>query len=424
MTDNTRSSRREFLHTTAVGAGMALAAAVEGAARVPRGPNDTIQIGIVGPGGRGTGLMKECIELGREQNARVTAVCDIWNRRRDEAEACVRQAYGSAPKVYRRYEDLLADRDVDGIIIATADHQHARMLEMCVAAGKDAYCEKPMANVLEEANRTFDAVKRSGRVVQLGTQRRSFAKYRQAAQLIQQGVIGDLVKVDLIDNAYSPYRWARKPEDIASIQERDTDWNAFLMDKPKRPFDARIYRSFRLFREFSSGIIDQWMTHAIDTMHFLAGQDLPNSAVAHGAIYRYHDYRDNPDTLDVALDYGKGDRRFLVTYACSLLTGVGATNRFCGTRGTMEVEYNWKISGEGSEAADKLRETREITDAPNAVHHMVNWLQCVRKRTPSETYCPAEAGYGHSVACILAADAYWNGRRMVFDRERRAIVPG
>jgi hypothetical protein len=90
----------------------------------------------------------------------------------------------------------------------------------------------------------------------------------------------------------------------------------------------------------------------------------------------------------------------------------------------MEVEYNWKISGEGSEAADKLRETREITDAPNAVHHMVNWLQCVRKRTPSETYCPAEAGYGHSVACILAADAYWNGRRMVFDRERRAIVPG
>src|SRR4030095_5128704 len=131
----------------------------------------------------------------------------------------------------------------------------ARMLEMCVAAGKDAYCEKPMANVLEEANRTLDAVKRSGRVVQIGTQRRSFAKYRQAAQLMRHGVIGDLVKVDLIDNAYSPYRWARKPEDIASIQERDTDWNAFLMDKPKRPFDARIYRSFRLFREFSSGII-------------------------------------------------------------------------------------------------------------------------------------------------------------------------
>ena len=102
MTDNTRSSRREFLHTTQWGRGWRSTAAVEGAARVPRGPNDTIQIGIVGPGGRGTGLMKECIELGREQNARVMAVCDIWNRRRrDEAEARVaslrQRAQGLSP---------------------------------------------------------------------------------------------------------------------------------------------------------------------------------------------------------------------------------------------------------------------------------------------------------------------------------------
>ena len=114
--------------------------------------------------------------------------------------------------------------------------------------------------------------------------------------LVRQGLIGDVVKVDVIWNAYSPYRWAKKAEDLSSLSESDVDWKAFLMNKPYRPFDAKIYRSFRLFREFSSAIIDQWMTHGIDVVHMLTGAPYPVSAVAEGALLRWRDYRENPDT--------------------------------------------------------------------------------------------------------------------------------
>jgi predicted dehydrogenase len=215
--------------------------------------------------------MQDFFKAAPNYNARMTAICDIWNKRREAAAARVKEVHGTEPKVYRHIEELLSDKDIDAVIIATADHQHAQMLKMAVEAGKDVYVEKPMANVLEEANATLAAVKKSGRIVQNGTQRRCYPKYRQAEKLMRQGVLGDVVKVDLNVNFYSPYRWAHKPEQLAEVREADTDWKAFLLGKPYRPFDPKIYRSFRLFREFSSGIIDQWMTHLIDIVHFLTG---------------------------------------------------------------------------------------------------------------------------------------------------------
>jgi hypothetical protein len=121
-------NRRDFLGASGAG----LVAARLGSARVPSGPNDTLRVGIVGPGGRGTNLLDECIEHGRSCNARLTAVCDIWNQRREAAAARVQKAYGAAPKVYRRFEEMLADRDIDAVIIATPDHAHAKLLIQAV----------------------------------------------------------------------------------------------------------------------------------------------------------------------------------------------------------------------------------------------------------------------------------------------------
>ncbi|PYV12484.1 MAG: hypothetical protein DMG07_17060 [Acidobacteria bacterium] len=170
-------NRREFLGAS--GAGLVAAGVASATPRVPAGPNDMLHIGIVGPGGRGTSLMKECIESGKLQNARLTAVCDIWSLRRDAAAARVKEAHGTAPKVYRRFEEMLADKDVDAVIIATPDHAHGQLLIQAVEAGKDVYCEKPMANVLSEANQALDAVKRTKRIVQCGTQRRAYSQYRR-----------------------------------------------------------------------------------------------------------------------------------------------------------------------------------------------------------------------------------------------------
>jgi len=420
---NREMNRRTFLEASA-GSTLALAALAPSAAADADNRNETIRVGIVGPGGRGTGLMRECIEHGKSYNARLTAVCDIWNTRREQAAERVRNAYGSVPKVYRRYEDLLADDDVDAVIIATADHQHAQMLKLAVEAGKDVYCEKPMGNVLTETNAALDAVVKSNCIVQIGTQRRSYPKYRAALEVMKDNPIGQIVKVDILWNAYSPYRWQKSQKDLDSIKKSDTDWQAFLMGKPDRPFDPRIYRSFRLFREFSGGIIDQWMTHGIDVVHMLTGEPYPLSAVAHGGIYQWRDYRENPDTINVALEYGQGEKKFLATYGTSLINASGRATRIMGTHGTLEVENEWRLSGDGSKRRDALKQSTVIEEAKGTLHHMANWLDCVRRRSKHDLYCPVDAGYGHSVACIMSAQAYWSGRRFVFDPQERTIHPG
>jgi predicted dehydrogenase len=421
--DKRNLNRRNFLHVSGISTGVLLAGSHSASVLASLGANDTLRVGIVGPGGRGTSLMNDFFKAAPNYNARMTAICDIWNKRREAAAARVKEVHGTEPKVYRHIEELLSDKDIDAVIIATADHQHAQMLKMAVEAGKDVYVEKPMANVLEEANATLAAVKKSGRIVQNGTQRRCYPKYRQAEKLMRQGVLGDVVKVDLNVNFYSPYRWAHKPEQLAEVKEADTDWKAFLLGKPYRPFDPKIYRSFRLFREFSSGIIDQWMTHLIDVVHFLTGYPYPNSAVAHGGIYAYRDYRENPDNIQVVLEYGQGDKRFLATYATCLTNGAGNCVRVLGTRGTLEVEDVWRLSGEGSKAPDRIQTVQEIGEAPGTLDHMSNWLDCTRRRDGQSLYAPVEAGYGHSIACILSADALWSGRRMVFDPQKQAIRP-
>jgi len=417
-------NRRNFLHLSGMSTGALLGASRSPVVQASLGANDTLRVGIVGPGGRGNALMKDFFQAAPNYNARMTAVCDIWNKRRETAAARVKEVQGTEPKVYRHIDELLSDKDIDAVIIATADHQHAQMLKLAVEAGKDVYVEKPMGNVLKETNAALAAVKKSGRIVQNGTQRRSYPKYRQAEKLMRQGVLGDVVKVDLNINMYSPYRWAHKPEQLAEVKEADTNWKAFLSGKPDRPFDPKIYRSFRLFREFSSGIIDQWMTHLIDVAHLLTGHAYPNSAVAHGGIYSYRDYRDNPDNVQVVLEYGQGDKKFLVTYATCLSTGAGNCVRILGTRGTLEAEEAWRLSGEGSKAADRIQTVQAIGDAAGVVDHMSNWLDCVRRRDGQSLYAPVEAGYGHSIACILSADALETGRRMVFDPQKQTIREG
>ena len=416
-------NRRRFLGASSA-AGLTLATAEQTDAGQSGSASDVIQVGVIGPGGRGTEVMKECIEFGSRYGARVTAVCDIWKLRLEAAAKLVSESYGARPRSYRRFEELLADQEIDAVIIATPDHQHAKMLKAAVESGKDVYCEKPMGNVLSETNAALAAVEASDRIVQIGTQRRSYPRYRSAIDIMKEGRIGDIVKADVIWNIYSPYRWARKQEDLDSLKESDVDWEAFLMGKPYRPFDPKIYRSFRLFRDFSSAIIDQWMTHGVDVIHMLTAEPYPTSVVAHGGLYHFHDYRENPDNVQVVLEYGHGAKKFLASYSTCLNNAAGSATRVLGTLGTLEVENVWRVSGEGSEHPNAFGGEEEIPEKPGTLHHMANWLDAVRRRDPDALYAPVEAGYGHSVACIMATDALWSGRRKSFDPATRQIQDG
>ncbi len=184
-------------------------------------PNDRIRLGLIGCGGRGRDLMRDVARSG--ENAAITAVCDVWRVNREAMAAEVQKAFGQAPFQTTRYQEVLERKDIDGVLIATPDFTHPKILADAVGAGKDAYVEKPFATTFEEARMAYDAVKRSDRVVQVGTQRRSEAKFMAAAEAIQKGAIGKVTRVSMEYHFYEP-RWRR---DYHMIQAQDVDWEAF-----------------------------------------------------------------------------------------------------------------------------------------------------------------------------------------------------
>ncbi len=297
-------NRRTFLESSA--------ALIAGSSLLPRtalsyekiiGANDRISLGHVGIGNRGTDLDLIASKLKSSHHVEMTAVCDLWTVNRDRAAATNAGYYGRSPRAVQYFEDLLAMKDVDGVLISTPEHSHSPILKMVVESGKDAYVEKPMGNVLAEAKAARDAAVQAKAVVQVGTQHRS-EPYQVAAQKVaRSGDLGDISKVEIVWNYHGP-RWRGRPE-VQQIREPDTDWNAWLLTKPRRSFDPRVYFEFRLYREFSSGIPDQWMSHAIDLVHWFTGDQFPKSAVSQGGVFAWHDGRETADTFQTLLEYPK-----------------------------------------------------------------------------------------------------------------------
>lgn len=439
-------SRRTLLK-----AGAAIASTAISYGRVP-GANDRISLAQVGIGNRGRELASVAADQKQRYNLEMTAVCDLWSVNRERAARTAAAAYAREPRSFQYLDDLLALSDVDAVIISTADFQHAPMLRAAAEAGKHAYCEKPMGNVLEEARAARDAVRSRNLIVQIGTQHRSEPYQIAVRDRIAGGALGQISKVETVWNFRGP-RWRGRPE-VKQIREEDTDWQKWLLAKPYRPFDPRAYFEFRLYREFSSGIPDQWMTHAIDMVHHLLDDHFPTSVVAHGGVYRWRDGRENPDTFQALLEYPKG---FLVSYSTSFGNDCDSFTRIMGDRATLinqggEGSQRWKIVEESGnhESNPFLRraqkyiklsgdEQRDLSFSQRLVHgaisktygplpftsdsnpsHMKNWLACMRSgRQPNAT---VDDGFAHSVAAIMASRAQQEGRKLYWDRESEQIL--
>jgi predicted dehydrogenase len=437
-------TRRTFLSRTA-----SLAAAVGTRGVVKLGPpttlaafsygrvvgsNDRISLGHVGIGNRGSGLQYILSQLKNSKNIEVTAVCDLWKVNRERATATAGKTYGRSPQAFQYLDEMLRLKEINAVLISTPEHQHSVMLKMVAEAGKHAYVEKPMGNVLAEAKAARDAVLQRNLIVQVGTQRRS-EPYQVAAQnLFRSGACGEVSKVEVVWNYRGP-RWRGRPE-VNQIREQDTDWNRWLATKPARPFDPRLYFEYRLYREFSSGIPDQWMSHAIDMVHWFMDDHFPRSVTAHGGVFAWHDGRENPDTFEALLDYPKG---FLVSYSTSFgndapsfirLMGKKATLMNFGTEGT--PRWKWvEEKGNFEDTPEIDREERWLSlpgdggkgpaSTPDEdTSHVANWLDALRAgKQPS---APVQAGYAHSVACIMAARSYWEGKRLYWDPKSESIT--
>jgi len=436
MNESSTIDRRQFIQRGArVAAGAAIGTSALSYSRI-LGANDRISLGHIGVGNRGRGLTDIAAKLKDAHQVEMTAVCDLWTVNRERAAQIVGERFGRPPRSFAAPEELLALKDVDAVLIATPEHSHSPMLKLAVEAGKDAYCEKPMGNVLAEVKAARDAVLQRQAVVQIGTQHRSELYPRAAHDLMQTGVLGDVSKVEIVWNYHGP-RWRGRPE-VKQIREQDTDWRRWLMTKPMRAFDPRLYFEFRLYRDFSSGIADQWMSHGIDLVHWFMDDPFPVSVAAHGGVFAWHDGRENPDTFQALVEYPKG---FLVSYSTSFGNDAPSFTRYMGKKATL-----LNTGGEGSPRYQVIEEKgvhesdldaygkRRVTDVllpgetklpPTGIgdddlHHMTNWFECLRSR--QQPHATVHAGFAHSVACIMAAQSYRQGRRLYWDANAEAIL--
>ena len=427
--------RRKFLEATVVAGGAALANTALSYGRI-LGANDRIRLGHIGIGSRGDDLVEITGKLKDSHNTEMAGVCDLWNVNRDKAVAAYAKPIGRAPQSFRNIEELLAERNIDAVIISTPDHSHSPLLKMAAEAGKDAYVEKPMGNVLAEVKAARDAVVKNKRIVQVGTQHRSEPHPGAAHDLIQSGALGDISKIEIVWNYHGP-RW-RGREEVRKLREQDTDWRRWLLTKPERPFNPQLYFEFRLYREFSSGIPDQWMSHAIDLVHWFMNDGFPKSVVSHGGVFAWHDGRENADTFQTLLEYPGG---YLVSYSTSFGNDAPSFTRYMGKKATL-----MNVGGEGSPQYKVVQEIGNHEDNADidrkraetfvllpgekqvppmgiddlSTEHMTNWLDCLRSR--KQPHSSVHDGLGHSVACIMAARSYWAGKRVFWDAAQEEIV--
>ena len=390
--------RREFLQKgTAMTVGSAALTATALSYTRILGANDRISLGHIGVGNRGSELDGIVARLKDEKKAEMTAVCDLWTQNLERAVAANQKYYGKAPRGLPHPEQLLALKDVDAVIVSTPEHSHSPVLKMVAEAGKDGYCEKPMGNVLEEVKAARDAVVSRNLIVQIGTQHRSEPYQIAVRDLIRSGVLGEVTKYEIVWNYHGP-RWRGRPE-VKQIREQDTDWRAWLMTKPYRPFDPQLYFEFRLYRDFSSGISDQWMSHGIDLCHFFLNEKYPESVVANGGVFAWHDGRENPDTFQALFTYSQG---LLVSYSTSFGNDAPGFTRIMGKKATMinnggEGSPRWQMveeqgNHEDDPTIDSRRAVKDISLSANGTlpspwmgdeepSHMRNWLDCLRSRT-------------------------------------------
>ena len=433
--------RREFLHKGALASLGTLAFSPKSYSKI-LGANDRVRVACVGFSDRHRASHVPPFKaLAKGMNFEMVALSDLWNRRRDEGKAYLEKELGGTIQTYRNNEELYSAKGIDAVFISTADFQHALHTIEAVKAGCDTYTEKPLAETMEDARAVLKAVKDSGKIVQIGSQRRSGENYWAAEEFIKSGKFGDIKMVELMWNVNQPGRW-RRPELTNILKESDIDWKRFLMNRPADTFDPRKYLEYRLFWPYSSGIPGQWMSHQIDTVHWFTGLKHPNSVVANGGIYQWNDGRKIADTMTVVMDYGQGTKGFQVQFTSRFSNSAGGTKEIYYSNGgelnldTNTISPNGGLREREAKAMGlqanllptmKIEGAKVATDADTGgdvltFNHVKNWMECVRSRkTPN---APIEAGYQHSIATIMSNAAYRTGQRVTFDEKTQEVMAG
>jgi predicted dehydrogenase len=387
-------SRRSFL------AGAATAAS---AARAI-GANDRVRLGIAGAGGRGTYLMGEANKC---EGIEWVAVCDAWDRRRDEGAALTKTAGVAKIADYRR---LIERRDIDGVIVATWDNNHTMVAGDACRAGKDVYVEKPMTSRPEQGPPFVRTVAETKRVVQVGVQQRSTPHFLEAKQrFFDGGELGEVHMVRTVWNNNGGYRF-RPPEGMEKKPE-GLDWDACLGSLPKIPWDQWRFFNHFSYMDLCCGQVGGLFVHQIDVVQWYLGVTKPATVAAMGGIYEYKDGRDTPDNVYLIAEYPE---KLVVNFEATVTDRVQPESEdivFFGSKGRLHIfRYGYRFLPAGMRRADQAVSVPGTPD-----QHMQNWIDCIRSRKqPNAT---VEQGHYGSMACHMGNTAWKEKRVVAWQRE-------
>ncbi|MGA9041962.1 MAG: Gfo/Idh/MocA family oxidoreductase [Terriglobales bacterium] len=410
MSENTR---RVFIKQAALGTAAFLAYPT---AKV-LGANDRIRVGMIGVGGRGQALLEE---IQKVPNVQLVAMADIYSRRREEA-----QKMSPGIRTLDDHRRLLDMKDIDGVIVASPLHIHARHFLDTLAAGKDLYSEKTMTWSIPEADRCLTAAKQSDRVVQIGLQHESSGALADAKKWINDGIVGKVTQVESWMSRNTPHgqgQWVRPvPSDCTA---QTVNWSAFLNGRPDQPFDPYKFINWRLYWEFSGGNITENMVHQIAWIMSALDLPLPAAAYMSGGVFSEKDGRQVPDTIIVTFDFPNDT---VVTWQSTFSNShYGLGERILGSEGTIEHSEGVTdmVKGESGEVTRYYPEKTNRPDGAALVgktpdqDHMANWIDCIRTRkTPN---APVEIGYRSAVAAHMANLSYRQKQRVTFEAAKSA----
>ncbi|MEK7406903.1 MAG: Gfo/Idh/MocA family oxidoreductase [Acidobacteriota bacterium] len=375
------------------------------------GANDRPGIGVIGTGGRGTYLLRE---IKKTADVDVIAVCDVYDARRDKAA----EIAGPRAQKFGDHRHVLADNNIDAVIVATPDHWHGPITVDACRAGKDVYVEKPMVHYPKDGQAIVRAARQFKRIIQVGTQGRGMTQNIAAKQqYVESGVMG---KVGLVRTWYTSNRGyiATAP---AGMEQKPAglDWDRWLGPGPKIPWNPGVYFSPYKWLHYDGGMIMGIAVHVIDTAHFVLGLKRPKAASAGGGVYFYNDGRDTPDTVALVLDYPEN---VTLTFVAEALTAPGVRTsagiELRGTGGKLYVErYTVKEALEYTPNGkfSKAPAARSDGSEPSAASMLKNWLECIRTR--QKPIANEEEAYWSTMACFMCNHAFRTASRVTWDNK-------
>jgi predicted dehydrogenase len=426
-------NRREFVQAAA---GVSVALGMMKAARPANarvlGANDRINLGIIGVGGRGNFLLGEFMSIGTAGgNVQIAAVADVYEKRRRLA------AERAKCKGFLDYREIIQNKEIEGVVVATPDHWHAAIAIAAMNAGKDVYLEKPMTRTIEEARRVYETSVKTKRILQVGVNGSSGDQWRKARKALEDGMIGKLVMSqgsvhrnwDGKQQPRGEWNWRIDPDaGPAGKGDNYVDWKMWLGSAPKRSWSPDRFFRFRKYWDYNGGIATDLFYHSLAPLNLMwnGGQgEFPLRVAGSGGIWVFKDEREVPDTFMLVADYPSGHSVVLTssmanaTHTPSVIRGYdGSIDMSPGTGGGAIVITPERHAAQGFKEKWGAPEVRLALESRPS--HYQNFIDCMRSR--EQPVLPGLPAYKTMAAIAMSVESYRTGRTLFFDEAKQKVA--